>query len=184
MPLTRLARPVPPRRLVRPASSMMSLVRIITVVAVTAIVTLVRLHAFSPHPSLRASGFTSVAAPVPVERNAYSEVPSALDRKIVERAAALIPSPERWNRDETFSCPSQASSYGIYCAMKEASIELTGRFQNQRPAMTLLRNLIDERTGGDRYSARMVDYNNLPTTTFSDVQNLFAEAIRRIDASQ
>ena len=63
------------------------------------------------------------------------------------------------------------------------TIEVTGGFHHRRPAMELVRQIIEERTAGRRYHHRLMDYNNDPSTSLADVHAIFAEALARIDRS-
>ena len=109
--------------------------------------------------------------------------PSGLDRQIVQRADAILSSDSVWNRADNRVCPATARSWSIYCAVEAATFEVTGGFHHRRPAMELVRQIIDERTVGRKYHHRAMDYNNDPTTRLSDVRTLFAEALARIDRS-
>jgi hypothetical protein len=42
---------------------------------------------------------------------------------IVRRAAALIPTPARWDRASTGDCPAHATSVSLICALQQASDE-------------------------------------------------------------
>lgn len=109
--------------------------------------------------------------------------PSALDRQIVQRADAILSSDSVWNRRDNRQCPATAQSWSIYCAVEAATIEVTGGFHHRRPAMEIVRKIIDERTAGRPYHHRVMDYNNDSTTRLSDVRTLFAAALAEIDRS-
>jgi hypothetical protein len=47
--------------------------------------------------------------------------------------------------------------------------------------MEVVREIIDERTAGRNYHHRLMDYNNDQTTTLTDVQSVFSEALRRMN---
>jgi hypothetical protein len=106
--------------------------------------------------------------------------PNALDRAILQRAATIITSDSVWNRADNRKCPATATTWSIYCAVEKASIELAGGFHHRRPAQELVRVIVEERTKDKKYSHRMMDYNNDPSTRLQDVQSLLAEAIARI----
>ena len=106
--------------------------------------------------------------------------PSALDKKILERAATIITSDAVWNRADNRKCPATATTWSIYCAVERAEIEIAGGFHHRRPAMELVRGIVDERTKAKSYQHRLMDYNNDRTTRLDDVRTLFAEAIARI----
>jgi hypothetical protein len=64
--------------------------------------------------------------------------------------------------------------------MIRASLEVTGGIHHRRPAMELVRQVVDERSAGRKYEHRLRDYNNDPTTKLSDVRSLFEEALARM----
>jgi hypothetical protein len=110
-----------------------------------------------------------------------AEVPANdLDRQIIQRAAALIATDAVWNRSDNRQCPSGARTVSIYCADRQATIEVTGGFHHRRPALELVRVIIEQRTKDKKYDHRLMDYNNDPTTTLADVKSLFAEALTLI----
>jgi hypothetical protein len=111
-----------------------------------------------------------------------NEVPASdLDREILKRAAAILSTEAVWNRADTRECSPADVKWSIYCAMEEATIEVTGGFHHRRPALEVVREIVDERSAGKPYKHRLMDYNNDPTTRFADVQTLFAEALHRIE---
>src|SRR5208282_1436271 len=106
--------------------------------------------------------------------------PNGLDREIVQHAAAIITSDAVWNRADNRKCAPTATTWSIYCAEQRATIEVTGGFHHRRPALELVRQIVEERSKGKSYTHRLIDYNNYPTTRLEDVRSLFAEAIARI----
>lgn len=109
--------------------------------------------------------------------------PDALDQKIVRRAATILSTAAVWNRADNRDCPASATTWSIYCAMEKATIETTGSFDHRRPALEVVRIIIDERTAGRNYNHRLMDYNNDRTTRLNDVQSLFKEALGRMSDS-
>ena len=106
--------------------------------------------------------------------------PNTLDKRIVQRAAAILSTEQVWNRADNRRCPQNATSWSIYCAMEKATTEVTGGFQHRRPALELVRDIVQERTQARHYHHWLKDYNNDPTTTLADVQSLFRDALARI----
>ncbi len=118
-----------------------------------------------------------------IDVDAEHEVaPSTVDREIVERASRILADERAWNRADNRRCPDAATTWSIYCAMQKATVEAAGAFHHRRPALQVVRAIVDERTAGRPYDHRLMDYNNDPTTRLADVRSLFAEALRRIDA--
>jgi len=127
------------------------------------------------------SGLTQAGQILRFELDAAREVPpSALDREILERAAAILSSESVWNRADNRKCPPAATSWSLYCAMERATIEVTGAFHHRRPALELVRQIVDERSAGRPYHHRLMDYNNDPTTRLADVRGILADALSRL----
>jgi hypothetical protein len=112
---------------------------------------------------------------------AHEVGPDALDRGIVQRAAAILSTTAVWNRADTRECPKNANVWSIYCAMEKATIPVTAGFQHRRPALEVVRVIVEERSVTRNYQHRLMDYNNDPTTRLSDVESLFAEALARMN---
>ncbi|HET6433676.1 DUF6197 family protein [Dyella sp.] len=109
-----------------------------------------------------------------------SEVPpNAMDVAILRKAKALLADASRWDREDDRQCTPAKTMLSLYCAMQQASISESGGFQHRRPALQIVRRLVDERSVGRDYSHRMRDYNNDPRTSLTDLQTLFDEAIAR-----
>jgi hypothetical protein len=109
--------------------------------------------------------------------------PNALDVRIIERASQILSSPRVWNRHDNRKCSPGAATFSIYCAGERAVEDVTGAtdlLNHRRPAMEVIRAVVDDRSEGRGYHHRLMDYNNDPTTTFNDVQSLFREALQRI----
>jgi hypothetical protein len=110
----------------------------------------------------------------------HEVAPNALDRQIVQRASAILTSESVWNRTDNRKCPAAATKWSLYCAMERAAIEVTGGFSHRRPALEVVRVLVEQKSAGRQYEHRLMDWNNDPRTHLSDVQNLLAEALRRM----
>jgi hypothetical protein len=95
------------------------------------------------------------------------------DIEIVKKVESILDSPAKWDKASTQDCKPDATTFGIYCAFEAASIAVTGKFDDHAPGITETRQLISRTAPhAAQYSARLVDYNNDPTVTFADLQNL------------
>ena len=127
------------------------------------------------------TGFRFAGSSLTFRMDAAHEIaPNALDRAILKRADGLLSSTAVWNRADNRKCPPGATSWSLYCAGEQATIEVTGGFHHRRPALELVREIVEARTKDRKYDHRLMDYNNDATTTLADVHSLFAEALARI----
>jgi hypothetical protein len=105
---------------------------------------------------------------------------SDLDRAIIVRAAAILSSDAVWDRADDRQCGDEDKTWSIYCAMLRATREVTGGIHHRRPAMEVVREVVDRRSAGRNYEHRLRDYNNDPRTTLADVRTLFEDALSRL----
>jgi hypothetical protein len=95
------------------------------------------------------------------------------DIEVVKKVESILDSPAKWDKGSTQDCKPNATTFGIYCAFEAASVAVTGKFDDHAPGITETRQLISRTAPhAAQYSARLVDYNNDPTVTFADLQNL------------
>jgi hypothetical protein len=103
------------------------------------------------------------------------------DIRIVHRAREILNSPARWNRADNRQCPKNQKTYSLYCALEKATEEVSEKFEHRGAAMQQARFVIDETLAkGNQYKHRLMDYNNDPKTTFSDVKKFFTLLEERI----
>jgi hypothetical protein len=102
--------------------------------------------------------------------------PSKLDLLIVRRAGEILADEEAWNRKDNRKCPKGAAKWSIYCAMRRASVDVTGGSHHRRPALQEVRKIIQERSKSRRYRHPLMDYNNDKRTRIEDVHSVFTEA--------
>ena len=94
------------------------------------------------------------------------------DLQIVKRALEILDSPSKWNRADNRICPAEAKTVSLYCALQMATIAVGGKAEHRGAALQEARFVIDE-IGADRnYEHRLMNYNNDPTTTFADIQEV------------
>jgi len=108
----------------------------------------------------------------PDDSNARPPVTQA-DLQIVRRAREILDSPAKWNRADNRVCPAAAKTFSLYCALEAATIELSGKAEHRGAALQEMRFVIDEIAADRNYDHRLMDYNNDPTTTFADIQEVF-----------
>jgi hypothetical protein len=120
-----------------------------------------------------ATAATVPAAQSPNESQSRPPV-EKLDVVIVQRARQILNSPDKWNRADNRSCPATETKFSLYCALEEATNEVTHNFAHRGAAMQEARFVIDEDLApNNHYNHRLMGYNNDPHTTFADVQRFF-----------
>ena len=103
-----------------------------------------------------------------------------VDLKIVKRAREILNSPSKWNRADNRVCPETAKVFSLYCALQVATKEVTAKPNHRGAALQETRFVVDEITLGRNYEHRLMNYNNDPTTTFEDVQEVLGIVERLI----
>ena len=94
------------------------------------------------------------------------------DLEIVKRARAILDSPSKWNRADNRVCPANAKTFSLYCSLQMATIEVSGNAEHRGAALQEARFVIDEISIDRNYEHRLMNYNNDPTTTFDDIQEV------------
>ncbi len=103
------------------------------------------------------------------------------DLRIVQRAREILDSSAKWNRADTRVCPAGAKTFSLYCALEEATNEITGDFKHRGAAMQEARFVIDDiAPNAKSYHHRLMNYNNDPATTFAGIQKFFRLLDERI----
>jgi len=97
---------------------------------------------------------------------------TSADLKIIKRAREILDSPAKWNRADNRQCPAAAKTLSLYCALEVATTEVSGQAEHRGAALQEARFVIDEIAANRNYEHRLMGYNNDPTTTFSDVQEI------------
>jgi hypothetical protein len=107
--------------------------------------------------------------------------PTTDDIKIIQRALALVSSVDVWNKNDNRQCPPNPQKWSVFCAMTQATQEISGGIHYRQPASQALREVVNE-VGGTRVNKhRLMDYNNHPDTTLADIHNLLAMAQAKLE---
>ena len=111
--------------------------------------------------------------------------PSDLDRRIVERATAILTTEAVWDRADDRQCSADDKTWSIYCALHRATLEVSGGFHHRRPCLQIVRTILyervaEERKKGRKYPHILADYNNDTTTRLADLHSVLKETAARI----
>jgi hypothetical protein len=119
-----------------------------------------------------ASAQDSTPPPAAVDNPDARPLVTTADLQIVQRARALLSSPKKWNRADNRKCPDGAKTLSLYCALENATTEVGKKFEHRGAALQEVRFVIDEIATDRNYDHRLMDYNNDPTTSFADIQDV------------
>lgn len=107
--------------------------------------------------------------------------PGEDDRKIITRAKALLASPAVWNKQDDRKCPPNPQRWSLFCAMMQATEEVSGGIHYRQPALQAMREAVND-VGGKRVDKhRIMDYNNHPDTTLAEIHALLNLAQAKLD---
>jgi hypothetical protein len=118
----------------------------------------------------------------PGDESDVAPTPTMTDLAVLRHADALLSGPSAWNHFGDRECDAAARSWNLYCVLHRASLDVMGVACHRSAAMQEVRWVVDDRTRGVELAHRLMDYNNLPTTTFADIKGVLAEAIQRLSA--
>jgi len=101
------------------------------------------------------------------------------DLKIIQRADFILSDSLKWNKQDDRECVDDIKSgyYSLYCALYKASIDIAGEYIHRRPAMQIVRFTLEKYDNGRVKEHRLMDWNNHPNTTFSEVKKVLRESI-------
>jgi isocitrate/isopropylmalate dehydrogenase len=104
------------------------------------------------------------------------------DLQILKRADQILLSPTVWNRHDTRVCKPEDKTWSLFCAMEKASLDVLGEYRHREVALQEVRFAVEDATKGIEFTHRMMDYNNLPSTRFSDIKQVLKTATGRVSA--
>jgi hypothetical protein len=106
--------------------------------------------------------------------------PTADDLAILKRAGALLADERHWNRQDDRTCRPNPQRWSLFCALIQATEEVSGGVHYRQPALQAAREVLNE-VGGSRLGKhRLMDYNNHPDTTLVELHQLLDTAHARL----
>jgi len=107
--------------------------------------------------------------------------PTQDDIRIIQRAEALLSDEKVWNRRDSRTCPPNPDEWSLFCALQQATEEISGSVHYRQPALQMVREVLNE-VGGNRLGKhRLMDYNNHPDTTLAEIHSLLRTAQARLE---
>lgn len=102
------------------------------------------------------------------------------DVVILERTIQLLDEEGKWLKSGDRSCENTGPNLNLYCALRQASIDVTGEFQHRSAALQAVRHSIERQNPGVEYAHRLMDYNNDPGTSYDDLQAVLQDALQNL----
>ncbi len=96
--------------------------------------------------------------------------PSEIEVKIIENTIKLLDTNENWNKSDNRICDSD-SSYSLFCALYQSSIQVDGAYRHLRPAVKFVRDAIQEKYP-KKYDHVLVDFNNAEDITLKELHEI------------
>jgi len=112
----------------------------------------------------------------------YRPPASELDVRVIGLAEGLLKDSLTWRRDDDRQCQddSETNRWSLFCALKHASIEVTGEYNHHNTVVQTARSVINEMIPDHGFAHTLMDFNNSPTTTHADVLFVLRQAKIRI----
>ena len=105
------------------------------------------------------------------------------DVAILRSALTTLAKGGRWNRQEEQKCGnSDEGTIGFFCLLYTSVESQMGRYHHRQPALELVRSAILERWRDRITSHQLIDFNNHPATTISDLRTVLELALARARA--
>src|SRR5262252_2150685 len=104
------------------------------------------------------------------------------DARILARADELLRDPSVWNRADDRECADDESNgrRSLFCALHRACIDVLGVYDHRRVALQEVRFAVEDATRGQDFEHRLRDFNNLPSTQFTDIKAVLRVAAERV----
>jgi hypothetical protein len=95
--------------------------------------------------------------------------------RVPEIAGALLADEAVWDRSSIRTDDPVNGRYTLYSALATACHQVTGRYLHRHPALEAVRAEIQDRTPGQRWKHRLVEFN--AEASFEDVKAVLTSAI-------
>lgn len=104
------------------------------------------------------------------------------DIAVLDRTIEILGDQQNWSRTGDRSCEVEGPQLNLYCALRRASIDVSGEFKHRSAALQQVRHAIERQRPGVEYAHRLMDYNNDPSTSFEDLHAVLRDARGRLEA--
>jgi len=104
------------------------------------------------------------------------------DLRVLALARRLLATPGRWERRDDRKCDEDLASgrYSLFCALKQASMDIMKEYNHHNAAVQTVREVIGEMFPGREFEHTLMDFNNDPGVTHDRILGVLAAAESRI----
>ncbi len=106
--------------------------------------------------------------------------PTYQDLEILELAEATMSDERVWDRSANRRCSPSAVTWTLYCALRDATVEVTGEFHDRQPALVILREVIDGVFREFAFERPLIDYNTYEDAILVEMHRLLSSAQARV----
>jgi hypothetical protein len=115
--------------------------------------------------------------------SASAQLPPTIDDiRIIQRASTLLAEPAKWNREDDRSCPPEPHSWSLFCALQQATTEVSGGVHYRQPALQAVRQEVAAVYGSRVSKHRLMEFNNDRSTTLTEVQGVLTKAQAKLES--
>jgi hypothetical protein len=115
--------------------------------------------------------------------SAGAQLPPTIDDiRIIRRASMLLADPAKWNRQDDRSCPPDPQSWSLFCALRQATTEVSGGVHYRQPALQAVREEVAAAYGSHVSKHRLMEFNNDNSTTLAAVQGVLTKAQAKLES--
>jgi hypothetical protein len=112
-----------------------------------------------------------------IQMDANKQVPpTANDIAIIARAIELLPNESVWNKSDNRQCPAGQPKLSLFCALQKATADISGGVHYRQPALQAVREALNSVDPSRITTHRIMDYNNHPATTLTEIHALLRRA--------
>lgn len=102
------------------------------------------------------------------------------DVAILEKAIELLDDESIWSRDDDRTCNDSKQGLSLYCALRQASVDVTGEFKHRAAALQAVRFAIENQRPDKNYAHRLMDYNNDTSVDFEELHEMLQASSRKL----
>jgi hypothetical protein len=112
----------------------------------------------------------------------YCPPASEADLNILEMTETLLADSLNWRQLDDRDCEDdqETKRWSLFCALKHASISVLAEYNHHNKAMQTVRSAIEEMSPDREFAHTLMDFNNAPSTSHTDILAVLSEAKTRI----